>query len=125
MQKCRYRISSENIVSSCLQVVKKCSHWDGWLRRWIVLPPGGADLKCSPEGNNKVRRSVWMQRCRPSRAQDLGGSGRIWEGVAGLGLHSQLSLPAPAASNDPLTHFLPAAPAACQGEPLLEDHGGK
>lgn len=45
------------------------------------------------------------------------------EGVTVLRLHWEHSLPAPAAWNDLLTHFLPAAPADCQGEPLLEDEG--
>lgn len=98
-------------------MARKSNYWESWRTKLIVLNKGDVDLKRTPEGNDKARRNVLIER---SQLHVQKGS----EGVAGLRLHQECSLPAPAASNDPLTHFLPAAPAACQGEPLLEDDRG-
>ncbi|TNN75058.1 hypothetical protein EYF80_014804 [Liparis tanakae] len=62
------------------------------------------DILVSGRGARRTRRSVLSSSV----------------GVTGLGLHPESGRPEPAAGADPLTHFLCAAPAHCQEEPLVQ-----
>lgn len=69
-------LGKRNQVFLCLSVAKKSNHWKSWRRKLIVLNMGDVDLKRTPEGNNKVRRNVSIERSQLSCAEWLWGSHR-------------------------------------------------